>query len=171
VKHSTTTTHRRVISVDVSHWDGKFIIPFLFSQNYIKWPSLLYMHKDELRRDTASYVHITAYSIFLLEKLIVAQLANKFPILNPVYILTLSFFNAHFNIILPCTPAFQKWSLPSRFPTKLLCEFFIDVIRATCPTNLTLDLIFMMIFDEKKVLVLYLTNKIPVPTKNSHKTM
>jgi hypothetical protein len=58
--------------------------------------------------------------------------------------LTILLLQEHFNIILPTTPMFCKWSSSFGFPTKTLCAVLAFPIRATRPANLiTLHLIIL----------------------------
>ena len=49
-----------------------------------------------------------------------------------------SYFKMYFNIILPSTPTFSKWSLSFRFPNKNLYTSLLSPIRATCHVHLVL---------------------------------
>jgi len=54
--------------------------------------------------------------------------------ITPVHPLCSSFFNAHFNIVLPAMPRFLYCLFPSGFPTKVLYAFlFSPSMPATCP--------------------------------------
>ena len=54
------------------------------------------------------------------------------------------------NNILPSTPWFSKWFLPSGFPTKALYVLLLFHIRATCPAHLSfLDFITRIIFGKE----------------------
>jgi hypothetical protein len=67
---------------------------------------------------------------------------------NPVHIVTNYFFETHLNII----PQYMHWSpsdlFHSDFPTKILHEFLVSVIRSTHSTNLIL-LVFTTLASSK----------------------
>jgi len=69
--------------------------------------------------------------------------------LNPVHNFPPCFPVIHSNINLPSTPRSSEWSLPLRFPTKILYTSLISPMRATLPANpILLDLITVIIFGE-----------------------
>jgi hypothetical protein len=110
---------------------------------------------------------LTPWITVLIGKLIVAQLVKKFPALygtrvvktmfgkSPPLVCVLSQMTPHLhilpfkirvNIVIPSTPVSSIYSLPFRFPTKILCPF---VIFHACyirrPYHL-LDLITVIMF-------------------------
>ena len=53
---------------------------------------------------------------------------------TPVSYISSPFCRINFNIIVPSTPDFTKWSLFVRFPTKDFDAFLVFLMRATCFT-------------------------------------
>jgi len=74
------------------------------------------------------------------------------PILSQINLghdLPSSFLKIHSNIIFPSTHRSSKWTLPFRFPTKILTIFLISLMCATWHAHLIiLDLITVIIFGE-----------------------
>jgi hypothetical protein len=58
--------------------------------------------------------------------------------MNPVHNFTPYFPKFHSNIVLPPTPRYSRGLFTSGFPTKMLYEFLISRMCATCPAHLIL---------------------------------
>ena len=70
--------------------------------------------------------------------------------LDPVHTPTSKILSIHLNIFLPSTPGSSKWSLPLRFPNKVLYTPLLSPIHATCPAHLIrLELITRVMFGEE----------------------
>jgi hypothetical protein len=65
--------------------------------------------------------------------------------MNPAHIFSPSSPNIHSDIILPSTLGLQSGVFPSGYPTKILYPILISAMLATCPANLILiDLIILI---------------------------
>jgi hypothetical protein len=67
--------------------------------------------------------------------------------MNPVYIITLYFFNIHFNIILSFLLVLPTGLMPSGYRTKMLFAFLTFYMRAAWPTH---DFITLKYLEEIK---------------------
>ena len=108
-------------------------------------------------------IQLTPCSLILLEKLMVSRLFRTFcvyygiqtcitvfrrachlPLSRPRSIKSpapSNFLKTHFNIIAQSTRSLPSGSVPSGFPTKTVYAAHLFPIRATCPSNLILDVI------------------------------
>jgi hypothetical protein len=82
--------------------------------------------------------------------------------MNPFHTLQPDFQKIHFSIILPSTPRSSEWSLPFGFPNEIFLRIYHLPVRATCPANLILhDLAILIVFcEEYKFSLSILCNKI-----------